>query len=96
MSKKKRKQKNPVAKHARTFNKASVFEDKKKAWKKGKQKHKNPRFRDDSGIFAFRTRDVGLINVNSGISRPFSNQNVNSLKTWEKSDKALKRALSDS
>ena len=71
MSKKKRKQKNPVAKHARTFNKATVFEDKKKAWKKGKQKHKNPRFRDDSGIFAFRTSDVDSVQYKQRNFPPF-------------------------
>lgn len=31
---------NLVAKHARTFNKSDVFEDQKKALKKGKVKHK--------------------------------------------------------
>lgn len=36
------KQRNPVAKHARTFNKAHVHKDKKKAFKKGYNKHKKP------------------------------------------------------
>jgi len=36
----KKKINNPVAKHARTFNKASVMTDRKKAMKKGDRKHK--------------------------------------------------------
>jgi len=32
--------KNPVAKHARTFNKAAVHMDRKKAAKRGSTKHK--------------------------------------------------------
>ena len=31
---------NPVAKHARKFNKAAVMVDRKKAVKRGKRKHK--------------------------------------------------------
>ena len=34
------KMKNPVAKHARSFNKAATFKDRKKALKKGDYKHK--------------------------------------------------------
>ena len=34
------KMKNPVAKHARSFNKAATFKDRKKALKKGDCKHK--------------------------------------------------------
>lgn len=35
-----KKQRNLVAKHARTFNKAHVFVDRKKSLKSGKIKHK--------------------------------------------------------
>ena len=35
------KMKNPVAKHARSFNKAATFKDRKKALKKGDCKHKS-------------------------------------------------------
>lgn len=44
MAKKKQKkttQNNLVAKHARTFNKAAVHKDRKKAQKKGYRKHKS-------------------------------------------------------
>lgn len=34
------KMKNPVAKHARSFNKAATFKDRKKAVKSGHVKHK--------------------------------------------------------
>lgn len=39
---------NPVAKHARTFNKSEVFEDRKKAMKRGKVKHKRPQWAETS------------------------------------------------
>jgi len=35
--------KNPVAKHARKYNVAAVHTDRKKAAKRGKQKHKGDR-----------------------------------------------------
>lgn len=35
---------NLVAKHAREFNKAAVFKDRKKELKKGKTKHKKNRY----------------------------------------------------
>lgn len=41
------KSRNFVAKHARTFNKATVHRDKKKSTKRGYTKHKNPRNVDD-------------------------------------------------
>lgn len=37
---KRRAQSNPVAKHARKFTLAHTFEDRKKALKRGKRKHK--------------------------------------------------------
>lgn len=42
---------NPVAKHARTFNKANVHKDKKKEQKKGKMKHKKPLRNYSKGAF---------------------------------------------
>lgn len=42
---------NPVAKHARTFNKAHVHRDKKKEQKKGKMKHKKPLWNSSKGAF---------------------------------------------
>lgn len=38
---------NYVAKHAKTYNKAVIFEDKKKALKRGKLKHKSQQFKSD-------------------------------------------------
>lgn len=40
MSKQEKEARNYVAKHAMTFNKAARFEDRKKAMKRGKVKHK--------------------------------------------------------
>ena len=37
---------NPVAKHARTYNKSHVMKDRKKATKKGYRKHKGARYED--------------------------------------------------
>ena len=42
--------KNPVAKYARTFNKAVVYKDRKKLAKAGYQKHKRPTQRGPFGI----------------------------------------------
>jgi len=51
---KKRKTRNPVARHLRTFNKATVQKDKKKEWKKGKKtKHKKPHVYQDCGVSSF-------------------------------------------
>ena len=44
---------NPVAKHARTFNKAHVHRDKKKDKKKGYMKHKKPLRPDNLRGFSF-------------------------------------------
>ena len=45
---KRRDKSNPVAKHARTYNKAKVFLDRKKAHKRGDLKHKGNLLKDDS------------------------------------------------
>lgn len=37
---KQKRQNNPVAKYGKQFNKAAVFKDRKKALKRGDQKHK--------------------------------------------------------
>jgi len=42
---------NPVAKHARTYNKSTIQVDRKKAARKGYQKHKKP---GASGLFSGR------------------------------------------
>jgi hypothetical protein len=42
-----RKTRNPVAKHSRTFNKSKVYKDRKKAVKQGYNKH-NKRFNHES------------------------------------------------
>jgi hypothetical protein len=44
---------NPVAKHARTYNKSTVQVDRKKAARKGYLKHKKP---GASGLFSFPIR----------------------------------------
>ena len=53
----KKKTNNPVAKHAKTFNKAHVMKDRKKAMKKGDVKHKG-RYEDSGDIEERSTSDV--------------------------------------
>lgn len=48
--------KNPVARHARQFNKAHVHKDKKKDKKKGYMKHKKAPFPDREGAFSLLGR----------------------------------------
>ena len=55
----KKKTNNPVAKHAKTFNKAHVMKDRKKAMKKGDdRKHKGRRYEDSGDIEERSTTDV--------------------------------------
>ena len=48
---------NPVAKHARTYNKSTVQVDRKKAARKGYIKHRKP---GSSGLFSVRARQGAL------------------------------------